>query len=118
MMTSPTTIDNDITESSTLIPPAVTQVITEITNVFLKTITEVTIITELVDVFTKDVTRNGISQTHLTHLPIVNTAFSQIRDKNCKVIVDNESCNNAVFFEIFENDGLKLFPHSHLFKVP
>ena len=29
---------------------------------------EVTTITELVDIFYKDVTRNGISQTHLTHL--------------------------------------------------
>ena len=78
MMTSPTTIGDDIAESSTLISPAVTQVIMEITDVFLQTITEVTIITELVDVFTKDVTRNGISQTHLTHLPIVSTTFLQI----------------------------------------
>ena len=62
----------------------------------------------------KDVTRNGISQTHLTYLPIISTAFSQIGYKNCKVIVNNENCTNAVFFELFENDGLKSLPHSLL----
>jgi len=72
---------------------------------------------ELVDVFPKDVTHNGISQTHLTHLPIVSTAFSQIVYTNCGVIVDNGSCTNAVFFEVFKNKGLKSLPHSHPFKV-
>ena len=57
-------LDDDIVESRTLIFP------------------EVTTITKLVDVFPKDVIRNGISQAHLTHLPIVSTAFSQIRYKN------------------------------------
>jgi len=82
----------------------------EITCVFLKDNnpipSEVTTITELVDVFPKNVTRNGISQTHLTHLPIVSTAFSQLGGKNCRIIVDNERYTNAIFFEIFENDRL------------
>ena len=43
-------LDDNYVESNTLIFP------------------EVTTITELVDVFPKDVTHNGISQTHLTHL--------------------------------------------------
>ena len=78
---------------------------------------EVTAITELVDVFPKDVTRNGINQTHLTDLPIVSTAFSQIEYKNYRVIIDDRSCTNTVFFEAFENNGLKSLPHSHPFKV-
>ena len=32
--------------------------------------------TELVIVFPEDVIHNGISQTHLTYLPIVSTIFS------------------------------------------
>ena len=76
-------LDDDIVETNILISP------------------EVTTITELVDVFPKDVTRNGINLTHLTHLPIINTAFSQWGYKNCRVIVDNESYTNAIFFEVF-----------------
>ena len=42
----------------------------------------------------------------------------QNRDHNYKVIVNREICTNAVFFELIENDGLKMLPHSHPFKVP
>jgi len=111
----------DIVRSSTLIFPEVAPVITEITDVFSKENdpipSEVTTIMELVDVFPKDVTRNGICQTHLTHLPIVSTTFSQLRVKNCKVIVDNGSCTNAIFFKVFKNDGLKSLPHPYPFKI-
>jgi len=93
-------IDDDNVDSSTLI------------------FYEVTTIKELADVFPKDMTCNGINQTHLTDLPIVSTAFSQIEYKNCRVIVDNESCTNVVFFDVFENDGLQSLPHSHSFKIP
>ena len=86
----------------------------EITDVFPRDNTPIPLkvitITELVDVFPKDATRNGINQTRLTHLPIVSTPFSQLGDKNCRVIVDNNSCTNVVFFEVFENDGLKSLP--------
>ena len=68
---------------------------------------------ELVDVFPKDVTHNDISQTPLSHLTIISTALSQKEYKHCKFIVDNGSCTNVVFFEVFENDGLKWLPHSH-----
>ena len=102
-------LGDDIVKSSTLISPKVTLVIIKL--LFPKDNnpipSEVTTITELVDVFSKNVTRNGINQTHLTYLLIVSIAFSQLGDKNCRVIVDNESCTNAVFFEVFENDGLK-----------
>jgi len=57
------------------------------------------------------------TDTPLTHFLIVSTALSQIRYKNCRVIVDNRSRTNAVFFEVFENDGLKSLPHSHPFKI-
>ena len=64
-------LGDDIVESSTLISLEVTPVITEIIDVFPKDNTpippEVATIMKLVDVFPKDVTRNGISQTHLTH---------------------------------------------------
>ena len=92
--------DDDIVEFKTLIFP------------------EVTIITELVDLFPNDMTCNGIRHTHLTYLSIISTAFLQIGYKNCKVIVDNESFTNAVFFELFKNNGLKSLPHSHPFRVP
>ena len=114
-------LSGDIVEFSTLISSEVTSVITEIIDVFSKDNTpissEVTTIAELVDIFLHDLTRN-ISQIHLTHLHIVTTIFSQKRYKNCRVIVDNRSCTNVVFFEVFENDGLKLLPHSHPFKIP
>jgi len=51
---------------------------------------------ELVDVFSKDVIGNGMSQTYLTHLPIVSTAFSQLGDKNCRVVMDKGKCTNAI----------------------
>jgi len=88
-------LGDDVVESSILIFPEVT-----------------TVITELIDVFPKDVAHNDISQTPQSHLSIISTALSQKGYKNCRVIVDNESCTNVVFFEIFENDGLKLVPHS------
>jgi len=76
------------------------------------------VITELVDVFPKDVTHNDISQILSSHLSIISTALSQNRYKNCRVIADNGSCTNVVFFEVFENDGLKSLPHSHPVKAP
>ena len=81
-------------------------------RVYYLDFSEITTITELVDVFPKDVTHDDISQPHLTHLPIVSTAFSQIGYWNCRVIVDNTSCTNVVFYEVFENDGLKSVPLS------
>jgi len=64
------------------------------------------VITELIDVFPKDVTHNDISQTPSSLLFIISTALSQKEYKNCRVIVDNESGTN-VFFEVFKNNGLK-----------
>ena len=92
---------DDIIESSTLIFPEV-----------------IPVITKLVDVFPKDVTHNTISQTPLSHLSIISIELSQKGYKNCRVIVDNGSCTNALFFDVSENDGLKLLPHPHPFKVP
>ena len=51
---------DDVVESSTLISPKV-----------------IPVITKLVDVFSKDVTHNGISQTLSSHLSIISTALSQ-----------------------------------------
>ena len=104
MMTSQTQVHeelgDDVVESSTLIFPEITSVITE-----------------LVDVFPKDVTRNGISETLSRRLSIISTALSQKGSKNFRVIVDNESCTNVVFFEVFENDRLMSLPHSHPVKI-
>ena len=75
-------------------------------------------ITELVDVFSKYVTHNEISQTPSSLLFTISTALLQKGYKNCTTIVDDESCTNVVFFEVFENDGLKSLPHSHPVKVP
>ena len=54
------------------------------------------VITELIDVFSKDVIHNGISQTPFSYLSIVSTALSQKENKNCRVIVDNRSCTNSL----------------------
>ena len=75
-------------------------------------------ITELVNVFSKDVTHKGISETLSNHLSIISTALSQKGYNNYRIIEDNESCTNVVFFEVFKNDGLKSLPHSHPVKVP
>jgi len=75
------------------------------------------VIMEIVDVFAKDVTHYGISQTPSSHLSIISTALSQKGSKNFRVIVDNESCTNVVFFEVFENDRLMSLPHSHPVKI-
>ena len=72
-----------------------------------------TVITEFVDVFSKNITPNCIKDTHLTHLPTWHCIFT-IR-RQTVVIMDNESCTNAVFFEAFENDGLKLLPISPVY---
>jgi len=93
-------LGDDIVESSTLISDEV-----------------IPVIMKLVDIFLKDVTYNDISQTLSSHLSIISIALSQKGYKNCKVIVDNWSCTNVVFFELFENDGLKLLPYSHPVKV-
>ena len=37
--------------------------------------------------------------------------FNKLGDKNCKVIVNSESCINAVSSEVIENDELKVLPH-------
>jgi len=89
-------LGDDVVEPNTLIFPEVTPVITEV-----------------VDVFPRDVTHNGISQTLLNHLSIISTALSQ-KGYNCRVTVDNESCTNVIFFEAFKNDGLKSLPLTHL----
>ena len=45
---------------------------------------------------------------------VIFHTFTQIRDKNCKVIVDGGSCINAVSFKMIEKVGLKIVPHLHL----
>jgi len=113
--------DDDIVESSISIFPELTPVITKIIDVpkdnILIHLKVTSVIMKFVDVFPKDITSNNIRDTILTYFPIVSTPLSQIEYKKCRVIVDNESCTNAVFFEIFENDGLKSLLHSHTFKV-
>ena len=37
--------------------------------------------------------------------------FTKIRDKNCKVIVDSESYNNAISSKSLENLRLEIVPH-------
>ena len=67
-------------------------------------------------------------QTPSIHLPVISSTFSQLNeigdgkgtvifhmftkigDKNCKVNVDRESCINALFYKLIENDGLKTLP--------
>ena len=43
--------------------------------------------------------------------------FTKIGNKNCKVIVDNESCINAVSSKLTEKVGLEDAPHLHPYKV-
>jgi len=43
--------------------------------------------------------------------------FTKIEDKNCKIIVDSETCISAISFKSLENLGLEVVPHSHPFKV-
>ena len=43
--------------------------------------------------------------------------FTKIGDKSCKVIVDNESCINAISSRLCENFRLEIIPHLHSFKV-
>jgi len=104
------------------------------------------VITKFVDVFLEDqvdeeayegedISHNCIRQTPSIHLPVVCDVFSQLKEKkdwrrntifhaftkkgnqNCNMIVDRESCVNAVSSEMFRTDGLKSVAHSHLFKA-
>ena len=43
--------------------------------------------------------------------------FTKIGDKSCKVILDSESCINAISSRLCENLGLEIISHLHLFKV-
>ena len=65
-----------------------------------------------------------------THLSVVRCVLSQqtekddwrkvlkkIRNKSCKVIVDNENCINAISSKLCEHLGLDIVPHPHPFKV-
>ena len=43
--------------------------------------------------------------------------FTKIGDKSCKVIVNIESCINAISFRLCENLGLEIVPQPHPFNV-
>ena len=82
-----------------------------------------------------DVGLNYIKPTPSTHLYIVKCVlspsaerdnwrrtvtfhtFTKIRNKSCKVIVDSESCIDAISCKLYENLGLEIIPHLHPFKV-
>jgi len=72
---------------------------------------------------------NCINQTPSTHLPVVRCVspqlvekndwrksvtfhtFTKIVAKNCKLIVDRESCINAISLNLHENLSLEVVPH-------
>ena len=43
--------------------------------------------------------------------------FTRIGGKSCKVIVDSESCINALSSTLIAKFGLKVLPHPHPYKV-
>jgi len=44
--------------------------------------------------------------------------FTKIGDKNYKVIVNSESCINAISSNVTKKFGLEVVSHPHLYKVP
>ena len=82
-----------------------------------------------------DIGLNCINQTTLTHWSFVRYVpsrpaekndrrksaifhtFTKIGDKNCKVVVDSESCINAISSKSLKNMGLEVVPHPNPFKV-
>ena len=48
---------------------------------------------------------------------IIFQALTRISDKNCRVIIDSESCVNTVVSSMVTKVGLKVVPHPQLYKV-
>jgi len=82
-----------------------------------------------------DIGLNCIRPTPSTHLSVVKCVpspstekvdwrrtatfhtFTKIGDKSYKMIVDNESCINAILSRLCENLGLEIIPQPHQFNV-
>ena len=48
---------------------------------------------------------------------VIFQTYTKCGDKTCKVIIDSESCINAVSSNVVSHLGLKLTPHPNPYKV-